>query len=135
MLPVEDVTLLFSLKMAGYTVLVMGQTANLDMMRKRIDAGMDDALDLYVLSDRYQVKGLSMQCLAVIERGLTNGNAIRILVEVDGLGLDDLKDVCMSYVVSNYHKVVMNKEAIESLPHVLRGELLVGLHKKNSMDI
>jgi hypothetical protein len=99
-----------------------------------VDVGMDHALDLYVLADRYQVNGLTMQCLTVIERGLTNENAIRILVEVTnaGLGLDDLKDVCMSYVVSNYHKVVMNKEVMKSLSRALMEELLISLNGQNS---
>ena len=59
--------------------------------------------------------------------GLNNENAICMLVEVDGLGLDDLKDMCMSYVVSNYEKVVMNEEVINSLPHALMGKLLMTL--------
>jgi hypothetical protein len=105
-----------------------------------VDVGMDreDVLDLYVLADRYQENGLSRQCVEVIRRGLNNENAICMLVEVDGLlvgSVDDLKDVCISYVVSNYEKVVMNQEVMNSISLGLRGELLMALQKKNNMDM
>jgi RCC1 and BTB domain-containing protein len=77
-----------------------------------VDVGMDDALDLYVLADRYQVNELSRECLEVIGEGLTNENAARILLEGDGLYLDGLKDVCMSYVVSNCD-TMGDEEALE----------------------
>jgi hypothetical protein len=89
-----------------------------------VDVGMDHALELYVLADRYQVNGLSRQCLKVIGEGLTNENAIRMLVEVDGLGLDALRDVCMSFAISNYDKV-MDEATHESLSPDLRGEELM----------
>ena len=85
--------------------------------------GIDDALDLYVLADRYLENGLSRQCVGVLRRGLSHENAIEMLLEVDGLGLEDLKDMCMSYVVSNYGNV-MTEEDIDSFSHALRGELL-----------
>ena len=95
------------------------------------DIGIDHALELYALADRYQENGLSRQCLEVIERGLSHENVIRILVEVDaGLGLDAVKDVCISYVVSNFGKV-MKFEAIDSLSHSLRGELLTVMSQKD----
>ena len=75
-----------------------------------VDVGMDDALDLYVLADRYQVNELSRECL--VGEGLTNENAARILLEGDGLYLDGLKDVCMSYVVSNCD-TMGDEEALE----------------------
>ena len=97
----------------------------------RVDIGMDHALELYVLADQYQENGLSRKCLEVIERGLSHENVIRILVEVDaGLGLDAVKDVCISYVVSNFGKV-MKFEAIDSLSHSLRGELLTVMSQKD----
>jgi hypothetical protein len=94
---------------------------------------MDHALDLYVVADRYLENGLSRQCVGVIGRALSHENAIQMLVEVDGLGSEDLKDVCMSYVVLNYDKV-MNEEVMSSLSHALRGELLMALVKKGSVD-
>jgi hypothetical protein len=96
-----------------------------------VDVGMDDALELYVLADRYQENELSRECVEAIERGLTNENAIQMLVEVDGgLGLDGVRDVCMSYVVSNYDKVVIKKDGLQSLSHDLMEELPISLQKK-----
>jgi RCC1 and BTB domain-containing protein len=98
-----------------------------------VDVGMDHAFDLYVLADRYLVNGLSRQCVGVFKRGLTNENAIHILVEVDGLGLDDLKDVCMAYVVSNYNygKQMMTEEDVESFSDALKGELLMRFFERD----
>ena len=39
-----------------------------------VDIGMDDAIELYVISDRYQEDNLNVRCLEVIEKGLTHGN-------------------------------------------------------------
>jgi hypothetical protein len=66
-----------------------------------VDIGVEDAIELYVLSDRYQEDGLSRHCLEVIEGGLTETIAAELLAEADGLGLVDLKDVCMEYMLSN----------------------------------
>ena len=97
-----------------------------------VDVGMDHALELYVLADRYQVNGLSRQCLEVIGEGLTNENAIRMLVEVDELCVDALRDMCMSYAISNYDKV-MDEETHEYLSHhALRGELLIRFFEEKS---
>jgi hypothetical protein len=96
----------------------------------RVDVGMDHALDLYVVADRYLENGLSRQCVGVFRRGLSHENAIDMLLEVDGLGLGDLKDVCMSYVVSNYGKqMIRTEEDIDSLSDALRRELLLRLLK------
>ena len=100
-----------------------------------VDVGMDHALDLYVLADRYRVIDLSRECVEVIGSGLSNDNAIRMLVDVDGLGVGALKDVCMLYVVSNFDKVVMNKEVMNSLSQALNWELLITLQKKIAMAV
>ena len=94
-----------------------------------LNVEFDEALELYVLADRYEENGLSRQCRKVIERGRTNENAVSVLVKVDELCLDALKDSCISYILSNHSKV-MKKEAIDSLSHVLIGELLLMLSLK-----
>ena len=94
-----------------------------------VDIGMDNAMELYVLSDRYQEDDLKRQCIEVIEGGLSHGNAIELLVEAaNGLGLDALKDVCMEYVVSNYGKI--EKENIKALSPSLMAELLCNLGER-----
>jgi RCC1 and BTB domain-containing protein len=91
-----------------------------------IDIGMGDAIELYALSDRYQEDDLSRQCLEVIEIGLSDTNAIELLVEVDGLGLVALKDACMGYVVSNYGESI-KRETVDSLSRSLMAELLINI--------
>ena len=95
-----------------------------------VGRGMDDALELYALTDRYQEKCLSRQCVKVIRRGLNDENVIPLLLVVDRLGLDVLKDVCMSYVVSNIGNT-MTIDATESLSHALREELLILIEKRD----
>jgi hypothetical protein len=99
-----------------------------------VDIGMDHALDLYVLSDRYLANDLSRECVEAIRRELSHGNAIRMLMEVGGLGLDDdLKDLCMSYyVVSNYGEV-MNEEDIELSFSCLEGGVAYSAFAEISM--
>lgn len=87
---------------------------------------MDDALELYVLSDRHQEDDLSRQCLEVIRRRLSDANALELLVEADAsLGLIALKDVCMEYVASN--EKLITKERIELLSHSITTELLCNI--------
>jgi hypothetical protein len=94
-----------------------------------VDIGMDNTIELYVLSDRYQEDDLKRQCIEVIEGGLSHGNAIEFLVEADGLGLDTLKGVCMEYVVSNYGQI--EKENIKALSPSLMAELLINIGERH----
>ena len=76
--------------------------------------------------------GSSSQCLEVIERrGLSDTNAIDLLAETDGLGIDALKDVCMDYIVSNYGESI-KKERIDSLYRSLAVELFINIAESHS---
>ena len=56
---------------------------------------------------------------------MTNENAIHMIAEVDTFYVDAFQDVCMSYAISNYDKV-MDEKTHESLSHhALRGKLLI----------
>jgi hypothetical protein len=90
---------------------------------------MDDAIELYLLSDRYQENSLSRKCREVVRRGLSVADALELLVDADALGLDDLKFVCMEFVVSNGQ--LITKERIESLSHSLTTELLCNLAERH----
>ena len=66
---------------------------------------------------------MSRQCLEVIRTGLSDANAIELLVEADALGLIlALKDVCMEYVLAS-----IKKEIIVSLSPSLPGNGRVAL--------
>ena len=96
-----------------------------------VEIAIEHAKELCVLSDRYQETDLSKECLAVVEKGLNDTNAIEVLAEVDVLGLDALKDICMDYVVSNYRKC-FKREIIEALSPSLAVELLVNIGESDS---
>merc|ERR1712024_24303 len=70
-----------------------------------VDIKVEDALELYQLADRYQETGLSEECMGWFGRGLNDENALDMLLEVDGLGLYGLRDVCMPFVVWDYDRV------------------------------
>ena len=72
---------------------------------------------------------MSGRDLKEFERGLSPDNAVRLLVEVEELGLDAVRDACLSYMISNYGKV-MTTASIDSLSHSLKGALLHELIKK-----
>jgi len=95
-----------------------------------VNVGMDHALELYVLADRYQENGLSRQCGEVIKNGLSHENIIGLLVKVNGLGLDALTDICVSNTASHFGKVV-NEEVIDSIPQSsMRRSLLTLLQRE-----
>ena len=88
-----------------------------------VDVEPADAKVFYMLSHRYQEDVLSMQCLEVIEEGLSDAHGLELLAEADAKGLVGLKDICMEYLLSKYWKS-MTKEKLQSLPHSLVVELL-----------
>ena len=75
-----------------------------------VDVEPADAKVFYMLSHRYQEDVLSMQCLEVIEAGLSGVYEIKLLNEVDVKVLAGLKDFCMEYVVSKYWKLLNKKK-------------------------
>ena len=99
------------------------------LYKGEVDIEVGDAVELYVLSDRYQENDLSRQCLEMIEGGLTPSNAIEFLAEADGLSLAALKDVCMEYVLSNYGTI--ENEGLESLSPSLMAEMLRDIKERH----
>ena len=93
-----------------------------------VDIRMEDAMELFILSDLYQENDLGKLCLEVIESGLSDANAIELLAEADESGLISLKDVCMAHVISNYGSF-KGKEELNSLPDSLISELLERVQK------
>ena len=80
------------------------------LYKGEVDVESVNAKELYMLSHRYQEDVLSMQCLEVIEAGLSGVYEIKLLNEVDVKVLAGLKDFCMEYVVSKYWKLLNKKK-------------------------
>ena len=58
---------------------------------------IDDAVELWVLADMYQLEGLKYSCMLALERGLLwDVNVSNILQEVEDLSCpcDELKRIC-----------------------------------------
>jgi alpha-tubulin suppressor-like RCC1 family protein len=60
---------------------------------------IDDAVELWVLADYYQMEGLKYCCMSALERGLTDEHASQILKEVRDLGSPCywLERICHDY--------------------------------------
>ena len=99
------------------------------LYKGKVEVGLDDALELYVMSDRYQEYDLHVQCLEVIRKGLCTSNAIEFLAEADRAGLKAFKDVCMEYVVSHFCKS-FTQNRISALSDPVLVELLTNVGGK-----
>ena len=61
---------------------------------------IDDVVELWEVADFYQMDGMKYSCMGVLERGLCEENASRILQEVEELSCpcDELKRMCHEYL-------------------------------------
>jgi hypothetical protein len=61
---------------------------------------LDDAVELWVLADMYQMEGLKYSCMGALERGLSAENVFEILEKVGDLSCpcDELKRVCLEFL-------------------------------------
>ena len=65
---------------------------------------IDDVVELWVLADMYQMEGLKLCCLGLLERDLCEKNdASRILEEAEELScsIDELKMICLEVLQRN----------------------------------
>ena len=92
-----------------------------------VDLGddLENAVELYALSHRYLEDELSEICVKVIKEKLNGKTSVTLLekVHIMGESVDVVKDICMKYVLSNYKRLLKNKELRGSLPSSLRLEL------------
>jgi hypothetical protein len=60
---------------------------------------LDDVVELWVLSDMYQLDGLKYSCMGALERGLSEETVSHILQEGEDLSCpcDELKRICHEY--------------------------------------
>jgi hypothetical protein len=61
---------------------------------------LDDAVELWVLADMYQMEGLKYGCMGALERYLCDENVSQLLEEVEVLSCpcDELKGMCQDYL-------------------------------------
>mmetsp|Transcript_15910 Transcript_15910/g.19420 ORF Transcript_15910/g.19420 Transcript_15910/m.19420 type:complete len:606 (+) Transcript_15910:599-2416(+) len=81
------------------------------------------AVELFILSDLYQLERLRKICITVIKRNLSLDNATGILQVASEEGCQVLKDICMEFVVTNF-ELISRSDEIRSVSHTLLLEIL-----------
>lgn len=84
---------------------------------------IESAVKLYILSDLYQVERLRNICVTVIKRNLSVDNATAFLQTATEEDCHVLKDICMTFVVTNFEKI-SKSDNIRLLSHSLLLEIL-----------
>jgi RCC1 and BTB domain-containing protein len=84
---------------------------------------VEDAIELYIASDIYQLERLRDMCCTVVRRNLNAENSGPLLQNAEDNHCQILRDVCMDYVVENFD-VVSKTEGIKQVSHSLLLEIL-----------
>lgn len=84
---------------------------------------LEHAIELYIASDLYQMDRLRDICSAVVKRNLNAENSASLLQAASDAHCQALKEVCMSYIVSNFD-VVSKTQGIKNVSHPLLLEIL-----------
>lgn len=90
------------------------------------DSAMIDieySVELYVISDLYQLERLGDMCTMVVQRNLSCENAPAILQSAENAGCDILKDISMEFIITNFEKI-SKSDSIRTLSHSLLLEIL-----------
>lgn len=88
-----------------------------------VTVDVEHAVDLYILSDLYQLERLKNICINVIKRKISMDNAASILQASSDEGCCELKDICMEFIVTNF-ETFSKSDSIRSLSHCLLLEVL-----------
>jgi len=88
-----------------------------------VTIGIEHAVELYILSDLYQLERLRNICITVIKRNLSIDNAPTILQTATDEDCHVLKDVCMEYVITNF-EMISKSDNIRAISHSLLLEIL-----------
>ena len=70
----------------------------------------EDAVELYVLADLYQIDDLKTLSKDVIIRSLTMQSAPSLFVSTHNFGIPELREVCLGYMVRHFDVVSKTKE-------------------------
>mmetsp|Transcript_15912 Transcript_15912/g.25810 ORF Transcript_15912/g.25810 Transcript_15912/m.25810 type:complete len:606 (+) Transcript_15912:105-1922(+) len=84
---------------------------------------VENAIELYIASDIYQLERLRDMCCTVVRRNLNAENSGPLLQSADENHCQILREVCMNYVVQNFD-VVSKTEGIKQVSHGLLLEIL-----------
>ena len=84
---------------------------------------VDQAIDLFVAADLYQLERLREMCCTVVRRNLNAENSGPLLQSATESHCHTLKEVCMAYVVENFD-LVSKTEGIKEVCHSLLLEIL-----------
>ena len=84
---------------------------------------VEQSIDLYALSDLYQLHKLREMCRSILKWNLTTENATLLFQHASDMRCYDLKDLCMDYIITNFD-VISKGQQIRLLRHELLLEIL-----------
>jgi RCC1 and BTB domain-containing protein len=84
---------------------------------------VENAIELYIASDIYNLERLRDMCCNVVRRNLNAENVGPLLQSADDNHCSTLREACMSYMVENFD-VVSKTEGIKQVSHGLLLEIL-----------
>lgn len=84
---------------------------------------VENAIELYIASDIYNLERLRDMCCTVVRRNLNAENAGPLLQSADENHCMILREACMSYIVENFD-IVSKTDGIKQVSHVLLLEIL-----------
>lgn len=84
---------------------------------------VENAIELYIASDLYNLERLREMCCTVVRRNLNAENAGPLLQSAAENHCATLREVCMSFIVENFD-VVSKTEGIKQVSHALLLEIL-----------
>lgn len=89
----------------------------------KINIDIEQAVDLYVAADLYQLDRLKEMCSFVVKRNMNVTNVTYLINEASSAHCQTLKDICMEFMIANF-EVLSKREEIKILSHSLLLELL-----------
>jgi RCC1 and BTB domain-containing protein len=84
---------------------------------------VEDAIELYICADQYQLERLRDMCCDVVRRNLSAENSGPLLQTASEAHCSVLRELCMTYVVDNFD-TVSKTEGIKQMSHSLLLEVL-----------
>lgn len=88
-----------------------------------VEVDPKDAMDLLALADQYMLDGLKLLCGFALKRTISVETVSRIIQAADRYDCvgSELKAECLSFILSNYEKVVQSTyfQELEASPHLL----------------